>query len=134
VSKSTYLKDAILSLVRGTSITFPATLYLALYQAGGTEATGGGYARKAITSNTTNWGALSTQGSGRRVSNAVEIEFATSTGAISSSAELTNWKLLDASSGGNVWWEGPLADAITVTAADKVVTIAIGAITLDEVR
>ncbi len=53
---SNYLEDALLNHVfRNTALTSPTTVYAALYTVapgeagGGTEVTGGGYARKSIT-------------------------------------------------------------------------------------
>lgn len=53
---SNYLEDAMLNAVfRNTSYTSPATVYVALFTAapgeagGGTEVSGGGYARKSVT-------------------------------------------------------------------------------------
>lgn len=61
-SLSRYLKAALLEEAFGAAaFTAPATLYLALYtvaptdNGGGTEVTGGSYARKAVTNNTTNF-------------------------------------------------------------------------------
>lgn len=55
-SFSDYLENALLNHVyRNTALSAPASVYLALYTvtptdaAGGTEVTGGGYARKAVT-------------------------------------------------------------------------------------
>lgn len=48
-------KNLLINSFRGTSITAPATIYLALFttatsdSAGGTEVTGGGYARQPVT-------------------------------------------------------------------------------------
>ncbi len=60
--KSTYLANKVVDHVFGKTVyTAPATLYLALFSVtpnvggGGTEFTGGGYARVAVTNNTTNF-------------------------------------------------------------------------------
>ena len=78
----------------------PATLYIGLYTAspnadgtGGTEVTGGSYARKAITNNTTNWPAASA----RQKKNGTAIAFVQATalwGTIEAGA------VFEASSGG----------------------------------
>lgn len=61
-AKSTYLANKVLDHVLGaTAYTAPATVYLALFTAapndggGGTEVSGGSYARVSITNNTTNF-------------------------------------------------------------------------------
>lgn len=55
-AKSNYLENAILNhVLRNTALTSPATVYVALYTVaptdagGGTEVTGGSYARQAVT-------------------------------------------------------------------------------------
>lgn len=61
-SKSDFLELELLDHVLGNAAyTAPATVYVALYTAaptdagGGTEVTGGSYARKDVTNNATNW-------------------------------------------------------------------------------
>lgn len=61
-----YLEDRVLNhIFRNTASTAPATVYLALYTVtpsdtgGGTEVTGGGYARQAITFGASSGGAIS---------------------------------------------------------------------------
>jgi|SRR6185295_4353653 len=77
-SKSDYLENKILDhVLGGGDFTRPATVYIALYTAtpsdagGGTEVTGGSYARKSVTNNATNFPASS----GGAKSNGVEIAF-----------------------------------------------------------
>lgn len=124
-SASDYLENKVADLLfGGTAFTPPATYYLALLTAAGTEAggftevTGGGYARKAITNNKTNFSTAS----GGVVNNAVDIEFTASSGAQSAGANITHAVLMDASSGGNMI-SGPidLPAAINITAANQVV-------------
>ena len=81
-SKSDYLENKILDHVLGGSdYTRPGTVYIALYTVaptdagGGTEVTGGSYARKDVTNNVTNWPAAS----GGAKSNGTEITFVTAT-------------------------------------------------------
>jgi hypothetical protein len=80
----------------------PATLYFALFTSspnpdgtGGTEATGGGYARKAVTNNTTNFPAPS----GGQVSNGTAVTFIAASGADWGTIEAI--VVTDASSAGN---------------------------------
>jgi hypothetical protein len=81
-SKSDYLENKLLDHVLGNAAyTAPATVYIALYTTaptdagGGTEVSGGSYARKDVTNNSTNWPAAS----GGAKSNGTEITFATAT-------------------------------------------------------
>ena len=81
-SKSDFLENELLDHVLGNAAyTAPATVYIALYTAaptdsgGGTEASGGSYARKSVTNNATNWPAAS----GGAKSNGTEITFTTAT-------------------------------------------------------
>lgn len=64
-----YLENAVLNHVfRNTSLTSPTTVYLALFTVaptdagGGTEVTGGGYARQAITFGAPSGGAIANTG------------------------------------------------------------------------
>src|SRR4051812_12603217 len=99
-SASDYLENKIADLMFGaTAFTPPVTYYLALFTTppneagvGGVEVTGGGYARKAITNNKTNFSAAA----GGVVNNAVDIEFVASTGAQSAGANITHAVLMDA--------------------------------------
>jgi len=81
-SKSNYLENKVLDhVLGGGDYTRPATVYVALYTVapsdtgGGTEVTGGSYARAAVTNNSTNWPAAS----GGEKSNGTEITFETAT-------------------------------------------------------
>jgi hypothetical protein len=115
---SDYLENALLDHVLGkTTYTGPTTTYPALYTVtpgdagGGTEVTGGTYARVAVTNNTTNW----PNASGGSKSNGVDIDFGTAT---------ANWgtvvavAILDASSGGNFMFYGTLTTPKTVNSGD----------------
>lgn len=97
-----YLETAVLNHVfRNTAMTSPTTVYLALFTAsptdagGGTEVTGGGYARQAIT-----FGAPS----GGQVSNSAALNF-TATGANFGTVLAT--AIFDAATAGNMLaWDG----------------------------
>lgn len=107
-SKANYYENAVLNVLGGTSITAPATVYVALFtatpgEAGpGTEVTGGSYARKAVTNNATNWPA-STAGS---KSNGTDITFVTPT---ASWGTVTSFGIFDAATSGNCFYYGDLA-------------------------
>lgn len=98
-----YLEAKILNhLLRNTAWTIPTTQYFALFTAapndagGGTEVSGGSYARVAVTCNTTNWNAPTTGG------------LCDNTGAITFPTATASWGnivavgMFDAASGGNL--------------------------------
>lgn len=104
-SLSDYLEGKLMDHFLGnTAYTAPATVYMALFTAapsdsgGGTEVSGGSYARAAITNNTTNWPAFA---AGLKSSGAA-INFATPS---ADWGTVVAWALFDASSAGNmlVW-------------------------------
>lgn len=100
MSFSDTLEAAILNHVfGGGDYARPATLYLAIYTAapsdagGGTEATGGGYARLSITNNGTNFPAA-TGTAPTEKDNGVDFDFPAATGAAwSAGANMTHWAL-----------------------------------------
>lgn len=109
-----------------------AHLYVALYTVtpsdagGGTEATGGSYAR---VDSKGNWGAP-TGTSPTTVANNAAITFPTASGAWSSGSALVAFALLDASSGGNMIVWGPLSDVTKTVATGDTISFAVGALTL----
>lgn len=101
-SFSDYLENALLNqLFRGSSYSFPGTLYVGLYTAaptdagGGTEVSGNSYARVAVTVNTSNW-ANSTAGA---TSNSNAITFPQASGSWGTVVALG---IFDASTSGNL--------------------------------
>lgn len=101
-SFSDYLENALLNqLFRGSSYSFPGTLYVGLYTAaptdagGGTEVSGNSYARVAVTANTSNW-ANSTAGA---TSNSNAITFPQASGTWGTVVALG---IFDASTSGNL--------------------------------
>jgi hypothetical protein len=126
---SNYLADKVRDfLFRGGSFAAPATLYLALYTTattaagGGTEATGGSYARLAIPCNTSNWSAPSTTSG--LTDNVLALAFAMATGSWGS---ITHFALRDASSGGNLIVQAALGGSVAV-AANNTFTVPVGAL------
>ena len=104
-SKSNYLENKVLDhVLGGGDYTRPGSVYIALYTVapsdtgGGTEVTGGSYARATVTNNATNWPAAS----GGAKSNGTEITFTTAT---ASWGTVVAFGILDADSSGNllVW-------------------------------
>lgn len=104
-SVSDYLKAKLLEHVfSGTTYTPPATLYLAAYTVaptsagGGTECSGGSYARKAVTNNATNF--PSTTGTSTKTSALHVAQIVGPSSASWGVVVATAW--FDASSGGNM--------------------------------
>jgi hypothetical protein len=117
---SDYLEDNIVKhLFRTGSYTKPSNLYVALYTAapsdsgGGTEVTGGSYARVACNPSDSNWAA--TSGTNGVTSNVAAINFGT---ASASWGTITHFGILDASSGGNLLVWGALSASKTVGSGD----------------
>lgn len=109
-----YGETKVLSLLKSSG-----TSYLALMTAnageggGGTEVSGGAYARQAIafTNPSTNASGVSS------MSNSAQIEFPTATAAWGT---VTGWAIFDAASGGNMLWYGTLGTAKAITASDTI--------------
>lgn len=106
--------DAIFS---AASLSPPGTYYAALFTAaptgagGGTEVSGGSYARVAIVNNATNFPAASADVK----QNGTAWDFGTAT---ANWGTITSWALFDASSSGNMWFYGNLSTNRTVNNGD----------------
>lgn len=110
---SNYLENAVINAVlRNTSYTSPTTVYVALFtsdptDAGtGTECTGSGYTRKAMTFGSPSNG-VST--------NSAAVEFDQATG---SWGTITHMGLYDASTSGNLLLHGALTTSKVIEAGD----------------
>jgi hypothetical protein len=128
--KSTYLANKLLDLpVGGTAFSAPATLYFGLYTSapgaggGGTEVSGGSYARASLANNTTNFPAAS---SGAK-SNATAITWPT---AAASWGVVTAVGVFDAASAGNLLYYATISSK-TVDSNDTV-SIPVSNFTLTE--
>jgi hypothetical protein len=130
-SKSNYLELELLDhVLGGADYTRPATVYAALFTAaptdsgGGTEVTGGSYARVSITNNSTNWPAAS---AGAK-SNGTAITFVQAT---------ANWGtvvaigIFDASTSGNLLFWADLGTSKAINNGDTA-NFAIGDIVITE--
>lgn len=113
-SVSTYLANKLNDLFfRGTSFSFPTTLYFALFTVaptaggGGTEVGGGSYARVGLTVDTSNFGASA---SGQTL-NSVVITFPTPTADWGSIVAVA---IFDAASSGNLLRFKTLATPVTI--------------------
>lgn len=121
---SNYLENALVNAVlRNTSYTSPAVVYLALYTSdptdadSGTEVSGNAYARQAIT-----FGAPSNGVS----TNSAAIEFPQATG---SWGTVTHVAIRDADTAGNMLFHTPL-DASKAIATGDVFRVAIGSLSV----
>ena len=116
-------------LFRGQAYAPPATVYIAAFTVsptdtgGGTEVTGGGYARQAIVSNLTNWsgtqGAGTTtvsSGTGGQISNNVLIDFGTASAGYGT---VVSFAAFDAVTAGNMILFSTLGTSKTVSTGDR---------------
>lgn len=127
-----YLENRLVDwLLRGQSFTPPSTTYVALFTTattdagGGTEVSGGGYARVAITSSLTNWAGTQAPGSttassgtSGQTSNNNTITFPQAT---ANWGTITHFALFDASTGGNMLIHGALTQSKQIDAGDQLV-------------
>ena len=119
-SKSDYLENKVLDHVVGaTAYTAPGTLYFALFTVapsdtgGGTEVTGGSYARVAMTNNTTNFPAAT----GGQKKNGTVITWPAATASWGTCVAVG---IYDAASAGNLLFWSTLATNKTVDSGDTV--------------
>jgi hypothetical protein len=131
VSLSDYLENKVIDHVfRGTAYTAPTTIYVALYTSscsdtgGGTEVSGGSYARASLTATTTNWAGTQSAGStavssgtSGTTSNNVAIPFATPSVGWGT---VTHIGMTDALSGGNLLVCTALTVSKTINLGDTV--------------
>lgn len=110
---SDYLEAEIAELIFGISaFSAPANVYIGLFTAapsdsgGGTEVTGGSYARAAVTNDATKWDLIA-----GNIENQDAITYATAT---ANWGTVTHFGIFDAASGGNLLWHGALTSSSTV--------------------
>jgi len=111
---SNYLENALINAtLRNTTFTSPTTVYAALFttdptDAGsGTECTGSGYARKAIT--------FAAPSNGVTTNSAAACEFDQATG---SWGTITHFGIFDALTSGNLLYHGALTTSKTIASGD----------------
>jgi hypothetical protein len=116
--KSDYLENALLDhVLGGGDFTRPTPVYLALFTVtpsdtgGGTEVTGGSYARKSVTNNNTNFPAAS----GGSKSLNVDTSFAQ---ASADWGTVVAFGIFDAATSGNLLYWGPISPTKTVQNGD----------------
>lgn len=128
---SDFLENKLIDqLFRGQSAPTTSTLYVGLLTAapsdagGGTEVTGGSYARVGVTSSLANWAGTQSAGStsassgtGGQTSNNAAITFPTPSAGWGT---VTHFGIFDASSSGNLLFHGALSIAKTINQSDTV--------------
>ena len=138
---SDYLENKLVDLIlRGQTFTPPATVYVSLHTSattdagGGTEVTGGNYARAAVTSSLANW--AGTQSAGSTTASSGTGGATSNNAAIPFNAPNANWGTIthfgiwDASTAGNLLLHGALTTAKTVNNGDAAPSFAIAALSL----
>lgn len=137
---SDYLENKIIDhLFRAATWAKPTTLYVALFTSapsdsgGGTEVTGGSYARVPLNPSDTNWTATqggtsgNSSGTGGQTSNAVAITYPAPT---ADWGVITHWAICDAITAGNrIVWDA-LTASRTVLNGDGAPSFAIGALSI----
>lgn len=121
---SNYLENALVNAVlRNTTYTSPATVYVALFttnpneDSSGTEVSGSNYSRMAVTF------AAPSNGS---TSNSALITFPTPSGAWGT---ITHFGIFDAASSGNLLWYGALDASIAITGSTTIFTFQASSLT-----
>ena len=125
---------------RSQAYAFPATKYVALYTtacsdaSGGTEVSGGSYARVAVSDGLTSW--AGTQAAGSTSASSGTSGTTSNNAAITFPAPSANWgtvshfSIMDASSGGNLLICAALTQAKTVNSGDAAPSFAASALSL----
>lgn len=137
MSKSNFYEDAVLNhTFRGVAFpTLGASVHVALFTAaptdagGGTEVTGGAYARVAVSRAAGSWAAPADNAGAQRTSNVNAITFPSPTAAWGT---VTHVGIFDAATAGNLLYSAALGTARSPVSGDTAPSFAAGAITIDE--
>lgn len=142
-AKTDYLENKLIDHVfRGQNYTPPATLHIGLFTVaptdavGGTEVSGGGYARVAVTSSLANW--AGTQSAGSTTASNGTSGTTSNNAAITFPAPTANWGtvvafgIFDAATGGNLLVYANLTVNKTINNGDAAPSFAPGALTFQE--
>lgn len=137
---SDYLENKLVDhILRNTAYTVPTGVYVALYTAtpsdagGGTEVTGGSYARVQVGPSTSAWNATqggtagASSGTGGQTANAADVVFPAPTANWGS---VTHFGLFDALTSGNLLFWGALTAAKTINNGDAAPKFLAGALTV----
>lgn len=141
--KSDYLENKMIDTVlRGQTWTAPTNTYVALFTAaptdagGGTEVTGGSYARVTVSGALASWAGTQSAGStsassgtGGQTSNNAAITFPTPT---ANWGVCTHFGIFDASTSGNLLYWAALTTSKTINNGDAAPSFAIAALTIAE--
>lgn len=132
--KSNYLEGQLLNLIARTQVAWkPPAIYFALFTAaptdagGGTEVTGGSYARVAVSQLDANWNAPA--GTPRTMTNVGAITFPSPT---ASWGTIVAWGIYDAVTAGNLLYWALQTPNKTVNNGDPAPAFAAAAVTLGE--
>lgn len=132
--KTNYLEGRMLDeLYGGTAFAAPGTIYVGLFTAaptdagGGTEVTGGAYARASLANTSGNWPAAT--GTPRVKANGAVLTFPSPS---ANWGTVTHFGTFDAASGGNLLHWAALAAPKTIAGGDGAPSFAVGAITITE--
>jgi hypothetical protein len=138
---SNFLENELIDQIfRGRAYTFPSALYVALFTAtpsdtgGGTEVSGGSYARVNLAPSNSNW--AGTGGEVTATDSAGTTGTTTNKGAITFPAPTANWGVItsfgifDASTAGNLLFYGALTTSKTVNNGDAAPSFAIDALSI----
>jgi hypothetical protein len=136
---SNYLENKLVDhIFRATAYTMPTTIYVGLYTAtpsdagGGTEVTGGSYARVQVGPSTTAWNATqggtagASSGTGGQTANAADITFPAPT---ANWGVVTHFGIFDAVTAGNLLFWAALAASKTINGGDASPKFLAGALT-----
>ena len=134
MSKSNYLEESILNhIFRGSAFAAVGTVYVALFTAdpgeagGGTEVSGGAYARASVTSGAGAWSDPTGTG---QISNSSDIVFPTPSGG--NWGVCTHFAIFDAASGGNMLYHNALSTSKTINDGDSAPSFATGTLQISE--
>lgn len=138
---SDYLENKLIDfLFRGQTLTAPATIYVGLLTAapsdtgGGTEVSGGSYARASVTSSLANW--AGTQASGSTTASTGTNGTTSNNNAITFPVPSANWGVIthigiyDASTAGNLLFWAALTTSKTVNNGDAAPSFPAAALTV----
>ena len=140
---SDYLENKVVDwMLRGQAFTAPATVYVALATAAGsdvacgTEVTGGSYARVAVASSLASWegtqaaaSTVASTGTGGTTSNNAAVTFPAPTANWGS---VTEFCVFDASAAGNLLWRAALTTPKTINNGDAAPSFAAAALTFQD--
>jgi len=134
MAKSDYLENSIINhIFRTSTFSKPSVLAVALFTSapsdagGGTEVTGGSYARVDHPPSDANWDA--TSGTDGQTANSSVITFPTPTGDW---GQITHFGIFDATSNGNLLYHGALTAPKTVNNGDPAPTFPAGSLSITE--